>query len=149
MSSSRLCSLSVWIMSVDCKNTRQAVVVKLSKEINHTAFKYMQVKYTQDYWLHSYDVIDFLRTWKFSSYWTWIRFIYCELLWSSITRKLCIFACWKYLFGKAVTYDPELIVILHQSLFWLCTSACFVDAVQFCLSSGRLWLSKIVTMQTI
>ena len=43
-------------MSVDCKNTRQAVVVKLSKEINHTAFKYMQVKYTQDYWLHSYDV---------------------------------------------------------------------------------------------
>ena len=56
MSSSRLCSLSVWIMSVDCKNTRQAVVVKWSKEINHTAFKYMQVKYTQDYWLHSYDV---------------------------------------------------------------------------------------------
>ena len=31
-------------MSVNCKNTRQAVVVKLSKEINHTAFKYMQMK---------------------------------------------------------------------------------------------------------
>ena len=43
--SCRLCSLSGRIISVDCKNTKQAVVmVKLSKEISHTAFKYMQVE---------------------------------------------------------------------------------------------------------
>ena len=45
-SSCRLWSLSVRIISVDCKNTRQAVVivVKLSKEISQTTFKYMKWK---------------------------------------------------------------------------------------------------------
>ena len=44
-SSCRLCSLSVRIISVGCKNTRQAVVVKLIvKEISQKVFKYMQVE---------------------------------------------------------------------------------------------------------
>ena len=45
-SSCRLCSLSVRIISVDCKNTRQAVVVVklIVKEISQKVFKYMQVE---------------------------------------------------------------------------------------------------------
>ena len=45
-SSCRLCSLSVRIISVGCKNTRQAVVVVklIVKVISQKVFKYMQVE---------------------------------------------------------------------------------------------------------